>query len=77
MGKKSIIEAIKKIEMDSGSWSDDQLDELKDMDLKELKKYIGQYDNWEEYASKKKTTKVATAKHGGLAKRGYGVARRG
>jgi hypothetical protein len=79
MGKKSLIEAIKKIEMDSGSWSDDQLDELKDMDLKELKKYIGQYDNWEEYASKKKTkpTKVATAQHGGLAKRGYGVARRG
>jgi hypothetical protein len=27
--------------------------------------------------TKKKTIKVATAKHGGLAKRGYGVARRG
>tara|TARA_R110000796_G_scaffold63001_2_gene145249 strand:- start:1016 stop:1285 length:270 start_codon:yes stop_codon:yes gene_type:complete len=27
--------------------------------------------------SKSKPTKVATAKHGGLAKRGYGVARRG
>ena len=26
---------------------------------------------------KSKPTKVATAKHGGLAKRGYGVARRG
>ena len=77
MGKKSLIEAIKKIELDSGMWDDDQLEQLKDMDLKELKKYIKQYDNWEEYASKKKTTKVATAKHGGLAKRGYGVARRG
>ena len=77
MGKKSIINAIKQIELDSGSWDDDQLEQLQEMDLKELKKYIGQYDNWEEYASKKKTTKVATAKHGGLAKRGYGVARRG
>ncbi len=77
MGKKSLIEAIKKIELDSGMWDDDQLEQLKDMDLKELKQYIKQYDNWEEYASKKKTTKVATAKHGGLAKRGYGVARRG
>ena len=27
--------------------------------------------------TKKKTIKVATAKHGGLAKRGYGIARRG
>ncbi|HAT66787.1 MAG TPA: hypothetical protein DCS66_19720 [Flavobacteriaceae bacterium] len=27
--------------------------------------------------TKTKTKKVATAKHGGLAKRGYGVARRG
>ncbi len=27
--------------------------------------------------SKPKSTKVATAKHGGLAKRGYGIARRG
>ena len=77
MGKKSLNEAIKKIELDSGMWDDDQLEQLKDMDLKELKQYIKQYDNWEEYASKKKTTKVATAKHGGLAKRGYGVARRG
>ena len=51
MGKKSLIKAIVKIEMDSGSWTDDQLDELKDMDLKELKSYIKQYDNWEEYAS--------------------------
>jgi hypothetical protein len=51
MGKKSIIEAIKKIELESGSWSDDQLDELKDMDLKELKNYIKQYDNREEYSS--------------------------
>ena len=58
MGKKSLIEAIKKIELDSGMWDDDQLEQLKDMDLKELKQYIKQYDNWEEYASKKKTTKV-------------------
>tara|TARA_R110001632_G_scaffold226180_1_gene359694 strand:- start:1035 stop:1295 length:261 start_codon:yes stop_codon:yes gene_type:complete len=28
-------------------------------------------------SKKSKPTKVATAKHGGLAKRGYGVARRG
>mgnify|MGYP003628220150 FL=1 len=28
-------------------------------------------------SQKSKPTKVATAKHGGLAKRGYGVARRG
>ena len=79
MGKKSLIEAIRKIELESGSWEDDSLEILKDMDIKELKDYIRQYDNWEEYASKKKTKtkKVATAKHGGLAKRGYGVARRG
>ena len=34
---------------------------------------------WKESKKKttKKTKKVATAKHGGLAKRGYGVARRG
>tara|TARA_R110002012_G_scaffold6411_2_gene29472 strand:- start:47 stop:265 length:219 start_codon:yes stop_codon:yes gene_type:complete len=54
MGKKSIIEAIKKIEMDSGMWDDDQLEQLKEMDLKELKKYIKQYDNYEEYSSKQK-----------------------
>jgi hypothetical protein len=36
-------------------------------------------EGWKESKkkTKKKTTKVATAKHGGLAKRGYGVARRG
>ena len=51
MGKKSLIEAIKKIELESGMWDDDQLEQLKEMDLKELKQYIKQYDNWEEYAS--------------------------
>ena len=28
MGKKSIINAIKQIEMDSGSWDDDQLEQV-------------------------------------------------
>ena len=32
---------------------------------------------WKDTKKKSKPTKVATAKHGGLAKRGYGVARRG
>ena len=50
------------------------------MDLKELKGILKDYDPGitEQYTKKKsKPTKVATAKHGGLAKRGYGVARRG
>ena len=32
---------------------------------------------WKDTKKKSKPTKVATAKDGGLAKRGYGVARRG
>mgnify|MGYP001600469733 CR=1 FL=1 len=35
------------------------------------------FDSRDSAKKKTKTTKVATAKHGGLAKRGYGVARRG
>jgi len=80
MGKKSIINAIKQIELDSGSWDDDQLEQLQEMDLKELKGILKDYDPGltDQYTKKKsKPTKVATAKHGGLAKRGYGVARRG
>jgi len=86
MGKKSIIKAIQQIEMDSGSWDDDQLEQLKLLDLKELEVILKEYDNWEEYASKKKSkpTKVTTAKQGGIikkyssggaARRGYGKAR--
>lgn len=84
MGKKSIINAIKKIEMDSGSWDDDQLEQLQEMDLKELKGILKDYDPGltDQYTKKKsKPKKVVTAKHGGMIKkfasggapkRGYG-----
>jgi hypothetical protein len=84
MGKKSIINAIKQIEMDSGSWDDDQLEQLQEMDLKELKDILKDYDPGltKQYTKKKsKPKKVVTAKRGGMikkfasggaAKRGYG-----
>ena len=81
MGKKSIINAIVQIEKDSGSFDDSLLDQLKELDLQELKGILKDYDRGltDQYTSNKKSkpTKVATAKHGGLAKRGYGIARRG
>ena len=72
MGIKSIINAIKQIEMDSGSWDDDQLEQLQEMDLKELKGILKDYDPGltKQYTKKKsKPTKVATAKRGGIIKK--------
>ena len=53
----------------------DYLDTIKEVEM-ETEKY--DYDISKKKTKKsKKSKKVATAKHGGLAKRGYGVARRG
>tara|TARA_R100001015_G_C4537027_1_gene101922 strand:+ start:215 stop:565 length:351 start_codon:yes stop_codon:yes gene_type:complete len=44
MGKKSIINAIVQIEKDSGSFDDSLLDQLKELDLDELKGILKDYD---------------------------------
>tara|TARA_R100000995_G_scaffold66099_1_gene34941 strand:- start:298 stop:528 length:231 start_codon:yes stop_codon:yes gene_type:complete len=76
MSKRKLIKEILEIESDMGFDSD--IDRLKELELDDLEEILKGYPE-SGYASKKKTktTKVATAKHGGLAKRGYGVARRG
>jgi hypothetical protein len=72
MGKKSIINAIVQIEKDSGSFDDSLLDQLKLLDLDELKGILKDYDPGltDQYTKKKsKPKKVVTAKRGGMIKR--------
>ena len=54
------------------------MDTIRDMGRDQIEKIYKSIMGGTKLSKKKsKPTKVATAKHGGLAKRGYGVARRG
>ena len=84
MSKKRIINAIVQIEKESGSFDDSLLDQLKELDLDELKGILKDYDPGltDQYTKKKtKPKKVVTVKRGGMirkfasggaAKRGFG-----
>tara|TARA_R100000654_G_scaffold20152_2_gene40786 strand:- start:712 stop:978 length:267 start_codon:yes stop_codon:yes gene_type:complete len=72
MSKKRIINAIVQIEKESGSFDDSLLDQLKELDLDELKGILKDYDPGltDQYTKKKtKPKKVATVKGGGMIKK--------
>jgi len=82
MSKKRIINAIVQIEKESGSFDDSLLDQLKELDLDELKGILKDYDPGltDQYTKKKtKPKKVATVKGGGMIKKfsSGGAAKRG
>jgi len=72
MSKKKIINAIVQIEKESGSFDDSLLDQLKELDLDELKGILKDYDPGltDQYTKKKtKPKKVVTVKRGGMVKK--------
>ena len=82
MSKKRIINAIVQIEKESGSFDDSLLDQLKELDLDELKGILKDYDPGltDQYTKKKtKPKKVVTVKRGGMIKKfaSGGAAKRG
>jgi uncharacterized protein YoxC len=74
---EKLLSRIKRLELQIGSGTSRGDADIKD-EIGEIRQQLRDI-GWDEAKKKttKKTTKVATAKHGGLAKRGYGVARRG